>query len=173
MVYDATHIKWFSSSFPHFRSGLVFAVPAPKPLSVIGRLLVPFSFIIWFCLLAMFIIAFAVLVSLRWNAFVQQRTFVVGRKNRSPFINMISICLGGAVVAVPTRNFARTMLIMWLLACVVMRNAYIGAVFTMLKNRSNRKPFNTLDELIKANYPLYMPDSLMYLFDGIPQASKL
>lgn len=121
----------------------------------------------------MFIVGFIVIVTLKRNNFEQQRSFIVGRQNRAPFINMMNICLGGGIVTIPTRNFARTMFIVWMFGCVIIRNAYLGSLFMMMQKRRNKYPFATMDELIDANYTLYVPDTLMYLFDGFPRAKQV
>lgn len=74
-------------------------------------------------------VATILIVSLKFGA-EKRRAFVVG-KAKNPFLNMINISFGGALCSnkVPVRNFARTMLIMWLLSSLVLRNAYQGLKF--------------------------------------------
>lgn len=121
----------------------------------------------------MFVIGFVVTVALKSVANIAQRNFVVGRRNRTPYVNMINICLGGAILAVPTRNFARTMFIVWMFGCIVLRNAYLGSLFDVLKKRKTARALDTLDELIAANYLLYMNPSVMHLFNHFPRAIQL
>lgn len=173
IAYDTTRTAWFSASFPYFHSGLVFAIPAPKQLTQFQRLFIPFRYIIWSCISTMFVIGFVVTVALKSAAEINQRNFVVGRRNRTPFVNMINICLGGAIMAVPTRNFARTMFIVWMFGCIVLRNAYLGALFDVLKKRTTAGSLNSLDELVEANYSLYMPATSMYVFDNFPKTKPL
>lgn len=117
----------------------------------------------------MFAIGFIVIVSLKWFK-VDQRKFIVGAKNRTPYMNMINICLGGSISTSPRRNFARYMLIVWLFGCIILRNAYQGSLFDVLRKPKSAPPKDTLDAMLDANYSLYMRPNLYYLFDNISKA---
>lgn len=171
VAYNLKRLQYFSASFPYFHSGLLFAIPNGKPFTTFEKLFLPFKYIIWSCIASMFAIGFIVIVSLKWSR-VEQRKFLVGAKNRTPFMNMISICLGGSISNTPKRNFARYMLIVWLIGCIILRNAYQGSLFDKLRKSKSNPPMDTLDAMLDANYTLYMRPHLFYLFDNITKAHK-
>lgn len=106
-------------------------------------------------------------------ATVKQQLFVFGHAaNRTPFLNMINVCLGGSIVSVPLWNFARTIFMLWLIGCFVLRNAYLGSLFDVLQNLHSPS-FETVDELIDANFTLYMATKYNYFFDYEPRARPL
>lgn len=74
---------------------------------------------------------------------------------------MINICLGGSVSLsnIPARNFARTMLMIWLISTLVLRNAYQGKLFDNLRSNQQMAPYFELDELYGSNLKLYLYES--------------
>lgn len=121
--------KLYSFSFVYFYGDLVFGIPPGRPYTSLQKLVFPFGIKVWYCLGLVFVVATILIVSLKLGA-EKRRAFVVG-KAKNPFLNMINISFGGALCSnkVPVRNFARTMLIMWLLSSLVLRNAYQGLKF--------------------------------------------
>lgn len=170
VAFDLRRLQFFSASFPYFHSALLFAIPNGKPFTTFEKLFLPFKYIIWSCIASLFAIGFIVIVSLKWCSKAEQRKFIVGAKNRTPYINMINICLGGSVTTSPKRNFARYVLIVWLIGCIILRNAYQGSLFDVLRKLKTTPPKDTLDAMVDANYSLYMRPNLFYLFDNITKA---
>lgn len=91
----------------------------------------------------------------------KKRDFLVGPANNMPFFNMVNICLGGTITIhdIPLRNFARSMLMIWLLATLVLRNAYQGKLFDNLRSHQRMAPFYHLNELYESNLKLYLYES--------------
>lgn len=86
------------------------------------------------------------------------RDFVIGKTNTMPFFYMISISLGGGLNsnAVPMRNFARTLLLIWMLSCLVLRNAYFGKLFHFIRSNQRMEPLVDLDQLYDSDFELYV-----------------
>lgn len=176
LPFDIDVSKIFSLSFPYLHFGLVFAIPPPKPLAMFDRLFIPFSYAVWFNISSLFIIGLVVIVMLKSMASIapHRRAFVVGSQSRVPFLNMINICLGGGSIAsMSSRNFARALLMVWLLGSLVLRNAYLGSLFDVLHSGKTGRAIQTFDDLIDANYTLYMKPKYFYLFDTFPRAQPL
>lgn len=157
---------------PYFYTSVVFALPVGKPFTAFQKLFLPFKYKIWFIVTMMFVIGFIVIAILNHR---QQaiRNFVLGSRNRVPYLNMISIFLTGECRMLPKRNFARVLVIIWMLACLVLRNSYQGALFQFLQKAKLSSPPNTIDELIEANYTLYLISSSYYIVEHMPRTHKL
>lgn len=173
LPFETSRSLAFTASFVYLHSGFVFAVPPPKPLAMFERLFIPFDLSVWLGLATIFSIALIVILLLKTVANSKQRIFIVGHQNRVPYLNMINVCLGGAIVSIPRRTFARSLLIVWLLGSLVLRNAYLGSLFKVLQSGKTGRTLSTIDDLIAANYSLYMPPNFFNFLDGIPGASQL
>lgn len=159
-----------SPTFPYFQSATCMAVPKGRHYTAFEKLFLPFNTIIWVGTVALFVGA-AVMFALLRLAGEARLQFVVGQHNRTPFVNMAAVFLGNALTdAMPVRNFARYVLMVWMLACIVLRNAYQGALFHHLQVPKFAAPIDRMDDLIAANYSLRVHPTLFYLFDGIPKA---
>lgn len=101
-----------------------------------------------------------------------KRTFLVGRNNQTPFLNMVNIFFGGSIVRLPTRNFARTMFCIWILACTVIRSAYQGAIFDFIKKAKSVAPLDTVSQLVQHDYTLYMTALTLNMFKFQPDIRK-
>ncbi len=99
----------------------------------------------------------------------QKREFLVGRNNQTPFLNMFNIFFGGSIQQLPTRNFARTLFCIWILACTVIRSAYQGAIFDFIKKAKTIPAMNTVPELIQNDYTLYMTTLTYNMFKFSPE----
>lgn len=98
--------------------------------------------------------------------------FLAGHHNNTPFLNVISVLFGGGVTALPKRNFARTMLIIWILGCIVVRSAFQGSLFEYIQKPRNSPSANTFAELIDRNYTLYMSTAIYQLFRNTSKFHK-
>lgn len=156
----AKRLEAYSISTVHFYGSLLFAIPHGKPYTSIEKLYFPFAKNVWMCLCAIFMIAAGIIVGLKMHAQCY-RVFFIGKSNPMPFFNMINVCLGGTVTpnSIPIRNFARTILLIWMISTLVLRNAYQGKLFNYLRSNQQRAPFYKLDQLYESNLKLYLYDS--------------
>lgn len=174
MAFTYSRKEVMTPSFPYYQSALYFAVPEGRDYTAFEKLFLPFRYIVWSNTLALFA-ATAVLFGALRCAGRRHLDFVVGAGNRTPFVNMVAVFLGAGFTdaAMPTRNFARYVLMVWMLACMVLRTAYQGALFQLLQSQMRAPPIEKLDDLIAANFSLRMEKTLFRLFDDIPKAKPL
>lgn len=133
----------------------------------------PFSQGVWSGTVGLFIVAIIIFAILRCTG-RRQLAFVVGSTNRTPVFGMIAILLGATMSAgLPTRNFARFVLAIWMLACIVLRNSYQGALFQFVQTPMTRAPIGSIDELLAQNYSLRMAPNLLPMFDEIPRLRRM
>lgn len=143
------------ATFSYYQTPLVFAVSQGRQFTSIERLFKPFQSMIW-CLIALtFLLGLAMVIILKFVR-MQIRHFVFGRKNRSPFFNMVGIYLGIPMPAEPSRNFARTMAMIWMLAAVVIKGSYQGSLFDHIQRQSFEAEYNTIEDMVKANFTFCM-----------------
>lgn len=171
IAYTAQRQRLFSASFPYYQSAIRFAVPKGKQLTAFQKLFMPFRYIIWTCIISLFGVGLFVIVALRFD--LRHRTFVVGPQNPTPYMNMIAVFLGVSMTVLPRRNFARFLLTIWMIGCVVLRNAYQGSLFQFISTSKSAPVVNSLDEMLAENYSIYVRKELFYMFDQIPKAKPM
>lgn len=157
-----------SSSVAYFSFPLVFVVSWDNQINY-QKLLRPFDRIVWILLLATILIALLVI----WMLNVKQknlRAFVYGSGIRHPATNLLVATIGGSQTKLPKRNFSRFILTMFLIFCLVIRNAYQGALFKFLQSANDEKEIQTLQELVDENFDLYLYQSQVILFANQPNA---
>jgi hypothetical protein len=64
-------------------------------------------------------------------------------------------------MSLPNRNFARFILMNYLLFCLVLRSAYLGKQFEFMQSEMRKPGIDSIDEMIQENYTLYVfPEGL-------------
>lgn len=139
-----------------------FAIPPAKPIPYSQRLLLPFDFTIWILIFSLLLtgiilILFTKLMKRRWRHFI-----IGGRLNRTPILNMFNSLLGGSVAnRVMASNltnfgtFARTLLMIWILSTLVLRNAYQGSLFHHLQFPAMKSSFDRVDKIVASGIDMY------------------
>jgi len=76
---------------------------------------------------------------------------VIGRDVHAPTVNLFAAFFGLGQTRLPGRNFARFLLMLYILWCLIIRTGYQGVLYDLLKG-DGRKPQNMqLDDFV-ANY---------------------
>lgn len=169
---NVERLTYLSPSYSYYQSSIIFVVPRGVPYLPFENLIRPLKIYIWICVFSTFGLGLLVILALRLDN-PRRREFVVGAHNRTPYMNMFSVMLGNSMTMMPRRNFARYLLTVWMLACIVLRNTYQGSLFQFLKSPNTKPPIELLDDLIRENYTLYMPSLAFYLFRSITSAHPL
>jgi hypothetical protein len=98
------------------------------------------------------------------------RLFVFGRDVQNPVKNLFIAFYGGSQTRLPGRKFSRLHLMMWLILCLIIRNAYQGSLFKFLQSDETSVKINKLDDLIEQKYDLFVdPASTEVIFTHQPQ----
>lgn len=155
----------YSWSITYYYGFLLFAIPPGKSYTSFEKLFFPFGENVWFVICGLFLSAVIIIFILKMSV-RKNRDFVIGKFNNMPFFNMVDICLGGTVPmhSLPTRNFARTLVMIWLLSTLVLRNAYQGILFDNLRSHQRKMPYFHLNELYNSNLTLYLPQAFYQMF---------
>ncbi|XP_037040009.1 uncharacterized protein LOC119077005 isoform X2 [Bradysia coprophila] len=166
-AYTKDRADLLTASFPYFFSSLLFTVPNGRPYTAFEKLFLPFKYIIWSCIGTSFGLGFITIFVLKFSS-KDKRDFFIGHRNRTPFLNMFNIFFGGSIQRPPTRNFARTLFCIWIFACTVIRSAYQGAIFDLIKERKTVPAVDTVPQLIEHDYALYMTAITLNMFKFPP-----
>lgn len=156
-IFNFDRLRQYSYTFPHYYAPLIIANWPNRQYTSFERLVFPFDMFIWIILIICVVLAmksiYFILVYHR-----EQRNFFFGTGNTTPFLNVFNIILGGPIVMLPTRNFARTILAFWIIGTFVLRSSYQGALYSFLRSNQVAQSLDTLEKLIENDVPIYAPE---------------
>lgn len=162
--------EFMTPSISYFASPLIIVVPRGEPYTSLEKLTKPFRDTIWTAVLAILAMAVGVIALLQWKFNEKVQNFVFGEASASPYLNTLSVFLGGSLTQLPTRNFARTILCCFMLYCLVVRNAYTGALYNFIRSKSLSKPtVDSIDEMVEKDFKFHMLLSAQNLITAIPK----
>lgn len=153
-----SRLRIMDCSFPYTSDPIVLVIPPGRLYSPLEKLLQPFDLIIWILLLTTFFIGLIVIliVNYKMSGF---KSFIFGHSVKTPIMNMVSIIFGNPQMKMPNRNFARYILMLFLLFCLIYRNVYQGALYIFLQSEGRHAEIQTIDEMIAKNFNYYFYDS--------------
>lgn len=150
----------FSSSVPYHSSLYKFVVRNDIFFGPLKQLINPYQDDTWLMLIlsfGFFIIFIEILMFLKAN---KLKIFILGPKNRTPIFNLTTTLLGYGtpVLILPTTNFARFILMSWMLLTMEVRNGYQGKMFDSLRLAKRVPVPRTISELLTKEYILVNTD---------------
>ncbi|XP_037930388.1 uncharacterized protein LOC119665154 [Teleopsis dalmanni] len=174
-VFGGLHYKadlWrnatFSQSFNFFLSHFFVVTNLPSFDSSIEKLLFAFQTSAWLLIGTCYILA-SIFIFIYGNLNAKWREVVMGHRNTVPHYNLFVIAMGSSsVAAVPRRNFARFLLIIWLLATLVLRSIYQARMYQMLRDKTFHNPPKTIADALSGDYVLQTIPSTNAVFRNLP-----
>ena len=158
-----THrLNFFGSSKPYTTEKIIFVIPPGKFLTSLEKLIYPFSLNVWLCIIASYIIACVVITTVKFSSIEVQR-FVFGAGVRYPYLNLVIGISGGSQKILPKTNFARFLLMMFLMSSLVIRTLYQGSFFRVMHSE-NQREIQSLDEMIEKDFTLFLVLSMDDIF---------
>lgn len=154
-----------SASFPFYYGSLIFMIPPGHPYTPFKKLFLPFETRIWLCILIALFVAILILIAFK-TCLMDERDFIIGRGNNMPLINLLLVCLGGAMTIpqMPTRNFARTILTILLITTLILRNAYQGNLFNFLRTQKNERPLYYRRDIFNSDVNVYVTSTFYEVY---------
>lgn len=169
--YNLLRHRYMSLSHNYHYSQLVMVVSPGEAYGSFEKLLLPFGSALW--LVFIFWLAGSILViSVIYRTSITVQNFVFGYRIRTPTLNLFNIMFGGSLSRLPGRNFARFLLIMWIIYSLIIRTVYQQALFNFLHQSPNHSTVSTLTQLINGHYPIYLIPSEVYVFDNMPELQQ-
>lgn len=152
-------------------SSLTFVYTEDKiqQLNII-RLFAPFKPYLWFIIwtiifLTIFLILLTKKLTRKWRHF-----YIGGRINRTPILNLWAAILGKSIGnrrisnGRTIGNFARTLILFWILLWFVIRSCYEGVLYSKMQNNQHYSPFDTIEKIQKSKCKiLLLPSAYPYL----------
>jgi hypothetical protein len=154
-LYYATYPNclFMGCSRPYYAVFMTVIVPQID-LTSLEKFFVPFRLDLWISLIIVMLTAVFIIALLKYRL-RRIRNFVIGSNISDPYNELLTAFIGGSSHKLPHRNFARYLLMVFILFCLVMRSVYIGGLFKYLRSTEKVTPFKTVDDLISHGYKLY------------------
>lgn len=145
-----------SNAYIYNSMGFVYK-PGSASIFPIDSLLAPFSGSLWLTLFAILSLSIPIILrtknlSRKWRHF-----YIGGRMNRTPILNAWASCLGHSIAnahianARSISNFARTLIIFWIILWFIVRSFYEGALFNYLQYNQPPSPYDTIEKVLTSN----------------------
>lgn len=133
----------------------VYFVTTPaEAYSPYEKLFLPFDLETWILLILTFLIAFICIFIINCCSKSTQNLFY-GDNVNEPFWNVIRIFFGISQTQLPEKNFARFILALFILFCLIFRTCYQNKLFEFTTSEPRRPPPKTIEDLIDRNYNVY------------------
>lgn len=147
-------LQFFDATNSYISEQLVFVLKFGSELSSFEKLRYPFSLAVWITSICFILCGFTIIfITQRQKISVQN--FIFGRNVKYPYLNMIIGVLGQNQFRLPTRNFARFILMNFLLLCLVLRTVYQGKMFELMKLNMKHSEPNSMDDAVEKDYELF------------------
>jgi hypothetical protein len=132
---------------------VTFTVPAGEPYTQLEKMFLMFDEPTWTCIGLTLAAAFLIIQVINFMS-IQIQKFVFGLEVRTPTLNLADILLNGGQNRVPGRNFARFMLMMFVIWTLIIRTCYQSALYKNLQDDMRRPIIQSIDELNEKNFTL-------------------
>lgn len=147
-----------SSSYVYFASNLIWMVPPGAEIPSLEKLLKPFDAVLWICFLVVLLGAIVAVGALKSGP-KKLRDFVIGSNIHDPTLNIFNIWFGGSMNQLPSTNFARYVLMVFMIYCFVVTNSYKGGLLNFVRKTVRESQLATTDEMISKGFTFYMLES--------------
>lgn len=157
-----------SCSHTYAITALIMVVPPGELVSSFSKLFSPFDISVWYVLSYMMVIAICVSSIIKCSS-INVQDFFFGSKIRTPYLNIASVIVGWPMNKLPNNNFARWILMMFIMFWLINRSIYQGILYKNLQSIIRQKPVQTIEESIEKNYKYLMLSATVENIKDIPQ----
>jgi len=144
---------------------LYFVIPKGELYTEWEKLFLAFDLITWCLIVATFAAAFATIIIINNFAPRSVRDFVFGRNVTTPALNVLAAFFGLGQIILPRRNFARFLLMLFIIWSMIFRTCYQGLLFEYLQGDGRKPPIKSIQELLNRNltYFIYIQHCLQLM----------
>jgi ABC-type amino acid transport substrate-binding protein len=150
----SNRIAHFDFTTSYANDVLTFIIPPGRRLTALEQLVYPFSFYLWTSL-AFVLMAGIFVICLIKTRSTNIQNFTFGSNVGSPFVNILAAFIGGSQNRLPKRNFARFLLMIFLLYSLIIRTSYQGSFFKLLNSDELYGQIRSIEELIERDFKIY------------------
>lgn len=156
-----TRTLFLSDSKAYATIPLAMIVPAGEEYGDLEKFARPFSMSVWVGVLCVTGLTSLVIYTAMLSS-NKAYNFIIGQNVKTPFYNFEAVVLGVGVTfnSIPSRNFARFVLMSNLLYYLVMRTAYQAEYYNILKSNDRKPEVTSIKEMQQKKYTFYIYQTL-------------
>ena len=158
-------LNFIDFSTPYINQHIAFIIPPGAELTSLEKFIKPLGYITWVLLIIYITVAVVVIYCVRKRS-VQLQDFVFGSGVKDPYMNVLIAIFGSSQTIVPRRNFARYLLMMFLIFCLVMRTLYTGSLYRFLQTKVYHKEVQSINEMVEKDFKFYTVPNIIDLVQG-------
>jgi hypothetical protein len=158
-------LSYVSISEAYFITPIAIIVPSEIAKSSIQKLFMPFSVQLWVAS-SLALLTGLVVITLIEFRFKKLKHLIIGSNIRAPFMEFAVGIFGGSSHVLPHRNFARYLLAMFLIFCLVLRSVYQSELFRIMKE-DKQTVIRNIDELMERKMTIYTALRTNNLWDHV------
>jgi hypothetical protein len=158
-------LQYIDYTTSYINQYVAFVIPPGAEYTAFEKFFRPLDIYTWICFFVTVIIGFFLIFVLNKNA-KRYSEFVFGVGVEEPYLNILIAIVGGSQTTLPFGNFARFILMMFLIFCLVIRTVYTGGLFDSLQQEAFHKEAQSIDEMIQKDYKFYAISTILDLIEG-------
>lgn len=165
MWLKSNRLKFIDATSSYINQQIAFVIPPGLELTSFEKYLRPMDAWTWIISMITIALAFIVIYVVKRKP-MHVQNFVFGDRVRDPYLNVLVGLFGGSQTVLPLQNFARFLLMMYLIFCLIMRSLYQGSLYRFLQTKIYHKEVQSIDEMILRDYRFYVVPSILDLIEG-------
>ncbi|KAG5668717.1 hypothetical protein PVAND_016645 [Polypedilum vanderplanki] len=118
------------------------------------KLLLPFDKTTWILLIGTFFVKFMIIFIVNQNKSGQLQKIIFVKGINFPALNVVSTFFGIPQARLPKNSFARFVLMMLIIFCLIIRTAYQGVLFDYMNSDMRKPRAKTIDEVFEKNFTI-------------------
>lgn len=158
-------LKFIDYTAPYISQQVAFVIPPGSELSSFEKFAKPLDLYTW-CCLTLFVGAAVFVIYIVGKGSTKLQDFIFGYGIKKPYMNILVAIFGGSQKRIPHRNFARSLLMMFLMFCLVMRTLYTGSLYRFLQSKGYHREAQSIAEMIEKDFKFYTAPSIIDLVEG-------
>lgn len=127
--------------------------------------------IVWSCIFVIIFVAF-IIIGIAQFLPKSLHDFTFGAGNENPGLNVINVTFGGSLHKLPTRNFARSILLIFIIYCFIMQNSYKGGLFKFMQKTLFEPEVASTNEMLDRNFHFHMLKSSRAFLTDMPKVME-
>jgi len=144
----------FASTTSYAVDTFIIVFPILEDLTSFEKLLYPLAMTTWMLLISYISVGYlSIFIINRQSRKIQN--FVIGQNVKYPYFNMLIAILGLSQNRLPMGNFARFLLMNFMILCLVLRTAYQGKLFQVMKASVKHSEPKTIAEMERLGYKFH------------------
>lgn len=149
------YLQFFDASRPYYIDDIVLVVPPGRQYTGLETLFYPLTPSLWALVLLCFTVGIIIIFIIKHHS-KEVQNFVFGTGVRHPYLNLFIAAYGGSQNVLPKRNFARFLLMAFLLYSLVIRTIYQASYYQLIKSNARHDEVQSIEKMIKDNFDFYI-----------------